>query len=236
VRGSTLDREAGHVVLTHCGPEVGVASTKAFFGQLTALYLLAIRVGRAREKLSAAEGRHLLHDLRHLRPKLDTLFSESAEENIQAAAKLLVAADSCLFLGRGFNHPIALEGALKLKEISYIHAEGYPAGEMKHGPIALIDENFPVIAIATPGLTYDKMVSNIEEVRARSGKVIAVAAEGDQKVAKLADTTIFVPEVPEHLAPLVNVIPLQQLSYQIALLLGRDIDQPRNLAKSVTVE
>ena len=236
VRGSTLDREAGHVVLTHCGPEVGVASTKAFFGQLTALYLLAIRVGRARQKLSAAEGRRLLHDLRHLRPKLDTLFSESARENIQAAAKLLATADSCLFLGRGFNHPIALEGALKLKEISYIHAEGYPAGEMKHGPIALIDDNFPVIAIATPGLTYDKMVSNIEEVRARSGKVIAVAAEGDLKVARLADITIFVPEVPEHLAPLVNVIPLQQLSYQVALLLGRDIDQPRNLAKSVTVE
>ncbi|MDP6850932.1 MAG: glutamine--fructose-6-phosphate transaminase (isomerizing), partial [Planctomycetota bacterium] len=236
VRGSTLDREADHVLLTHCGPEVGVASTKAFFGQLTALYLLALRVGRARKVLSKEQGLALLSDLRHLRPKLDSLFSDEAEEAVRTAADILATVDSCLFLGRGFNHPIAMEGALKLKEISYIHAEGYPAGEMKHGPIALIDESFPVVAIATPGKTYEKMVSNIEEVRARSGKVVAVAAEGDQKVAQLADATLFVPKVPEHLSPLVNVIPLQQLSYEVANRLGKDVDQPRNLAKSVTVE
>jgi glucosamine--fructose-6-phosphate aminotransferase (isomerizing) len=236
VRGSTLDREADHVVLTHCGPEVGVASTKAFFGQLAALYLLALRVGRARGVLSQEQGFELLSDLRHLRPKLDALFSEAAAQAVQKAADILAPVDSCLFLGRGFNHPIAMEGALKLKEISYIHAEGYPAGEMKHGPIALIDDSFPVVAIATPGRTYEKMVSNIEEVRARSGAVVAVAAEGDEKVSGLADATLFVPEVPEHLSPLVNVIPLQQLSYEVAKRLGKDVDQPRNLAKSVTVE
>jgi glucosamine--fructose-6-phosphate aminotransferase (isomerizing) len=236
VQGSTLAREADGLVLTHCGPEVGVASTKAFFGQLTALYLLAIHIGRARGHLSSEQGRDLLHDLRALRPKLDGLFNAETQACVKAAADYLAGVSSCLFLGRGFQFPIALEGALKLKEISYIHAEGYPAGEMKHGPIALIAEDFPVIAIATPGRTYQKMISNMEEVRARKGKVIAVGVHGDTQVQAQADFFLPVPDVPELLAPMVNVIPLQQLSYQVALKLGRDIDQPRNLAKSVTVE
>ena len=236
VRGSTLDREADHVILTHCGPEVGVASTKAFFGQVVALYLLAVRVGRARRVLDAAAGRRLLDDLRHLRPKLDALFGAEEQAATGRAADLLEPAAGCLFLGRSLNYPIALEGALKLKEISYIHAEGYPAGEMKHGPIALISPEFPVVAIATPGRTYEKMLSNIEEVRARGGRVIAVGVRGDQRLGELADAVLPVPEVPELLSPLVNVIPLQQLSYEVALRLGREIDQPRNLAKSVTVE
>jgi glutamine---fructose-6-phosphate transaminase (isomerizing) len=236
VMGSTLAREADHLILTHCGPEVGVASTKAFFGQLTALYLLAIRIGRARRILAPSKGRELLHDLRALRPKLDVLFGPESRTAVNKAAQYVAGIQSCLFLGRGVNFPIALEGALKLKEISYIHAEGYPAGEMKHGPIALIDKSFPVIAVVTPGRTYEKMISNLEEVRARDGRVIAVAVDGDEKVAAQADFVLPVPEVPELLSPLVNLIPLQQLSYEVALAMGRDIDQPRNLAKSVTVE
>ncbi|TAH38493.1 MAG: glutamine--fructose-6-phosphate transaminase (isomerizing) [Planctomycetota bacterium] len=236
VRGSTLAREARHLVLTHCGPEVGVASTKAFFGQVAALYMLAVRVGRARGTLSREQGQARLLDLRKLRPMLDPLFESDAKQAVEAAADLLVPVRSCLYLGRGLQLPVALEGALKLKEISYIHAEGYPAGEMKHGPIALIDPSFPVVAIATPGRSYDKMISNIQEVKARQGRVIAVAARGDRKVAALADAVLPVPEVAELLAPLANVIPLQQLAYTVALRLGRDIDQPRNLAKSVTVE
>jgi glutamine---fructose-6-phosphate transaminase (isomerizing) len=236
VQGSTLAREADYLILTHCGPEIGVASTKAFFGQVTALYLLAIRFGRARGVLSAAQGRKRLADLRALRHDLDSLFQESTLQAIDAAAEFLSGVKSCLFLGRSFQHPVALEGALKLKEISYIHAEGYPAGEMKHGPIALIDENFPVIALATPGATYEKMLSNLQEVRARNGKVIVVAAIDDERAAASADFVLPVPTVPELLAPLVTIVPLQLLSYQVALRLGKDIDQPRNLAKSVTVE
>jgi len=236
VRGSTLAREADGLLLTHCGPEVGVASTKAFFGQVTALYLLALHMGRVRGVLDACRGRELLEDLRRLRPRLDQLFSPTRRSSVETAAELLVPVQGCLFLGRGLQVPIALEGALKLKEISYLHAEGYPAGEMKHGPIALIAHDFPVVAIATPGRTYEKMLSNLEEVRARGGKVIAVAVEGDRRVAALSDAVLEVPEVPELLAPLVTVIPLQQLAYRVALRLGRDIDQPRNLAKSVTVE
>lgn len=236
VQGSTLAREADHLILTHCGPEVGVASTKAFFGQVTALYLLAIRFGRARKVLDAYEGSTLLHDLRALRHDLDSLYQEESMKAIKDAAEFLAGVRSCLFLGRSMQHPVALEGALKLKEISYIHAEGYPAGEMKHGPIALIDENFPVIALATPGITHEKMLSTLQEVRARNGKVIAVAAFGDERAAASADYVLPVPEVPELLAPLVTIVPLQLLSYEVALALGKDIDQPRNLAKSVTVE
>lgn len=236
VQGSTLAREANHLILTHCGPEIGVASTKAFFGQVTALYLLAIRLGRARGVLNAEQGRGYLHDLRNLRHHFEALFREESLQEIKQAAKFLTGVRSCLFLGRGLQHPVALEGALKLKEISYLHAEGYPAGEMKHGPIALIDEDFPVIALAVKDRTYEKMLSNLEEVRARSGKVIAIANVGDERVAATADYVLSVPEVPELLAPLVTVVPLQLLSYEVALGLDRDIDQPRNLAKSVTVE
>jgi glucosamine--fructose-6-phosphate aminotransferase (isomerizing) len=236
VRGSTLAREADHLILTHCGPEVGVASTKAFMGQVVALYLLAIRLGRARGVLDATTGRARLADLRGLRPRMDALFTAEALAAVRRAAQFLSSVRSCLFLGRALQHPIALEGALKLKEISYIHAEGYPAGEMKHGPIALIDPDFPVVALATPGRTYEKMLSNLQEVKARRGKVVVVAAAGDQKAAELADFLLPVPAVPELLAPLVNIVPLQLVAYETALLLGRDIDQPRNLAKSVTVE
>ncbi|MDA0667543.1 MAG: glutamine--fructose-6-phosphate transaminase (isomerizing) [Planctomycetota bacterium] len=236
VQGSTLAREADDIILTHCGPEVGVASTKAFFGQVTALYLLAIRFGRARKVLDTDAGRGYLKDLRALRHHLDASFRPEAIAAVKEAAKYLATIRSCLFLGRSMQHPVALEGALKLKEVSYIHAEGYPAGEMKHGPIALIDKDFPIIAIATPGITYEKMLSTLQEVRARSGKIIAVAAIGDTKVAASADYVLPVPEVPELLAPLVTIVPLQLLSYEVALALGRDIDQPRNLAKSVTVE
>ena len=236
VRGSTLAREADHLVLTHCGPEVGVASTKAFFGQVVALYLLAIRLGRARGALDAATGRERLGDLRKLCHRMEALFSDATLAAVRAAADYLAGVRSCLFLGRALQHPVALEGALKLKEISYIHAEGYPAGEMKHGPIALIDESFPVIAMVTPGRTYEKMLSNLQEVRARGGRVVAVAAAGDAKAAASADFVLPVPEAPELLGPLVSVVPLQLLAYETALRLGRDIDQPRNLAKSVTVE
>ena len=236
VQGSTLAREADDLILTHCGPEVGVASTKAFFGQVTALYLLGVRFGRARKVLDAEAGRGYLKDLRSLRHHLDASFRPEALEAVKVAAKYLATVRSCLFLGRSMQHPVALEGALKLKEISYIHAEGYPAGEMKHGPIALIDNDFPIIAIATPGATYEKMLSTLQEVRARSGKIIAVAAIDDRKVAASADYVLPVPVVPELLAPLVTIVPLQLLSYEVALALGRDIDQPRNLAKSVTVE
>ena len=236
VQGSTLAREADHLILTHCGPEVGVASTKAFFGQVTALYLLAIHIGRANGSLSEKNGRIYLEELRKMRVHLDSAFHSDVDEQLDMAAEYLAKVNSCLFLGRGFQHPIAMEGALKLKEISYIHAEGYPAGEMKHGPIALIDENFPVVALATFGKTHEKMLSNMQEVRARNGKVIVVASEGDEVAKSNADYLITVPEVPELLAPLITIVPLQLLSYKVALLLGRDIDQPRTLAKSVTVE
>ena len=236
VPGSTLAREADDLILTHCGPEVGVASTKAFFGQVTALYLLALRIGRARGAVSRRKGQEYLGDLRQLRPRLDALFSQEAREGLAVAADLLAPARNCFFLGRGFQYPIACEGALKLKEISYIHAEAYPGGEMKHGPIALIDEDFPVVALAPEGVAYEKMISNIEEVRARGGRVVAVCSEGDAKIPEIADGVLQVPRVPGCLRPLVTTIPLQQLAYEVALRLGCDIDQPRNLAKSVTVE
>jgi len=236
VPGSTLAREADHRLLTHCGPEVGVASTKAFFGQVTALYLLAIRLGRARGALDAAQGRSRLDDLRRLRPRLERLQGREFREGISRAVELLLPSTGCFYIGRGLQYPVALEGALKLKEISYLHAEGYPAGEMKHGPIALLDARFPVVALATPGRTRAKMVSNMEEVRARGSALIAVACRDDREVADRAEVVLPVPEVSELLAPLVNIVPLQKLAYHVALRLGRDIDQPRNLAKSVTVE
>lgn len=236
VQGSTLTRDADHSILTHAGPEIGVASTKAFTAQVVALYLLAIRLGRARGALDIEAGAGFLHDLRELRPRIEGLFSDTARAQIAAAADLFTEATGAFFLGRGLQCPIALEGALKLKEISYIHAEGYPGGEMKHGPIALIDGRFPSVAIATPGLARVKMLSNIEEIRARSGPVIAVVAQGDTEASARADAVLEVPEVPELLAPVVNVIPLQLLAYEVALRRGCDIDQPRNLAKSVTVE
>ena len=232
--GSTATREANYALMTHCGPEIGVASTKAFTGQLTGLFLLALFIGQSRSAMSKADLEPLLKGLSHL-PQAIAHTLDYAKE-VERSAKAFFRKTNFLYLGRHLNYPIALEGALKLKEISYIHAEGYPAGEMKHGPIALIDENLPVVTIATESSVRDKMLSNIQEVKARGGIVIAVAEDTDQEIAKQADTVLRVAPVHEALAPIVNVIPLQLLAYYVAVLRGCDVDQPRNLAKSVTVE
>jgi glucosamine--fructose-6-phosphate aminotransferase (isomerizing) len=232
--GSTATRDAAYTLYTHCGPEIGVASTKAFTGQLTALFLLALYIGHSRGHLGPERLAELLRALSHLPVSIREALDEASET--EPLAHRFCHKTNFLYLGRHLNYPIALEGALKLKELSYIHAEGYPAGEMKHGPIALIDENLPVVAIVTTSSIREKMLSNIEEVKARGGVVIAVASRGDQDVAKKVDHVLWVPAVPEVLAPLVTILPLQLLAYNIALLRGCDVDQPRNLAKSVTVE
>ncbi len=234
VVGSTIARECTGRVMTHAGPEIGVASTKAFMGQLVGMLLLALRIGQARGTLTPADIRRVVDQLRRLPQFIVRALGTSAQ--IQDVAERFFEARDFLFLGRGICYPIALEGALKLKEISYIHAEGYPAGEMKHGPIALIDETLPVVAIATRGQVYDKVVGNIEEVRARGGRILALVNEGDERVGRLAELTITVPEVDTVLSPMVNVVPLQLLAYWTARRRGCDVDQPRNLAKSVTVE
>ena len=234
VVGSTLYREAHGKILTHCGPEIGVASTKAFTSQLVVLYLLAVYGGLLRGTLPRTEVEKILQDLLHLPRWVGDALKE--DPGVLALAKKFSHSHNFLYLGRNLNYPIALEGALKLKEISYIHAEGYPSGELKHGPIALIDEDMPVVAIATPSPVYDKMMSNLEEVAARGGKVIALAARGDARVAALTPDVISMPDVPDYLSPMVNVVPLQLLAYHIAVLRGCDVDQPHNLAKSVTVE
>ncbi len=223
----------GHIAM-HAGPEIGVASTKAFTTSLADLYLLACALGAARGTLSPARLRQLAGDVAHLPALVGRALERDAE--YQALAERFHRARNFLFLGRGINYPIALEGALKLKEISYIHAEGYPAGEMKHGPIALIDEAMPVLAIVTKDGLYDKMISQVQQAKARGGVVIALATEGDELIRSEADTVIYVPAAPPLLAPIVNVVPLQLLSYHIAVRRGADVDQPRNLAKSVTVE
>jgi glucosamine--fructose-6-phosphate aminotransferase (isomerizing) len=232
--GSTITRDAAYSLLTHCGPEIGVASTKAFTGQLTALFLLSLYIAQCRKTGTAETFRPHLKALSHLPVAISSVLDGAAA--VEKVAHKLSKKHDFLYLGRHLNYPIALEGALKLKEISYIHAEGYPAGEMKHGPIALIDENMPVVAIVTKSGVRDKMLSNIEEVKARGGLVIAVATENDADIAKKADFTFPVPDVDELLVPLVSIIPLQLLAYYIAVLRGCDVDQPRNLAKSVTVE
>ena len=241
VLSSMLEREANGMLLTHAGPEIGVASTKTFTSQLTALFLLAVYLGQTRGTLDPEQSRALVEELLHIPAKLEAVLSGDAA--IEELARKLSRATDFLFLGRGIHFPIALEGALKLKEISYIHAEGYPAGEMKHGPNALIDENLPVVMLATceaasveSRLRYEKTLSNIQEVKARQGKVIAVATAGDTQIRKLADEVIEVPESIELLSPLLEVVPLQLLAYHIAVRRGCDVDQPRNLAKSVTVE
>ncbi|KGQ20956.2 glutamine--fructose-6-phosphate transaminase (isomerizing) [Thermus filiformis] len=233
-KGSTLTREVEDVLYIHAGPEIGVASTKAYTAMLAAMALLALWLGRARGTLAEEEARRLIREMR----KLPRLVEEALEKRPLVAhiAEKYHQAQDFLFLGRHVQAPTAYEGALKLKEISYIHAEAYPAGEMKHGPIALIDEHLPVVVLATEGPLYEKTLSNIQEVRARKGKVIAVATEGDEGIRGLAQDVIYVPKVHPLLAPIVSVVPLQLLAYEIAVLLGRDVDQPRNLAKSVTVE
>jgi len=234
VVGSMATRESHGVIYTHAGPEIGVASTKAFATQLVALYLLALHLARCRGALSEEEIRSHVQSLAHLPAQIEHVLKTEGE--IEALAKRLFHATDFLYLGRGINYPIALEGALKLKEISYIHAEGYPAGEMKHGPIALIDEHMPVVALAVRDSVYEKMVSNIEEVKARLGVVIALTSEGNSELDGKADHTIKVPAASDLVTPAILVVPLQLLAYHIALLRGCDVDQPRNLAKSVTVE
>jgi glucosamine--fructose-6-phosphate aminotransferase (isomerizing) len=231
---SSLARDSDHVIYTHAGPEIGVASTKTFVTQLVTLFLLSLRIGRGLGLLSVKEGRSLIEELVKI-PHLMEEMLKSSGQVAKIAKKYLYARDF-LYLGRGINYPIALEGALKLKEISYIHAEGYPAGEMKHGPIALIDREMPVVALATKNEVYEKVLSNIEEVKAREGKVIALASQSDQEIAKKVDDVIFIPETIPSLTPILLTIPLQLLAYYMADFKGTDVDQPRNLAKSVTVE
>jgi glutamine---fructose-6-phosphate transaminase (isomerizing) len=234
VVGSTIARETNAGSYTHAGPEIGVASTKAFTTQITILTLIALKLGRLKGTLEEKQYIETVRGLEAIPEKVSIALKEN--DAIEAIAKVYNQAKNCLYLGRGYNFPVALEGALKLKEISYIHAEGYPAAEMKHGPIALIDENMPVIIIATKKGHYDKIVSNIQEIKSRKGKIIAIVSQGDQTVKELADHVIEVPETLECLAPLLTTIPLQLLSYHIAVQLNRNVDQPRNLAKSVTVE
>jgi len=234
VQGSMITREAAGTLLTHAGPEIGVASTKAFTAQIVALALLALRLGRLRGTLTTERCRTLLESLARVPHLMENALSMSGR--VDEAAKWLSRSANMLYLGRGVNYPIALEGALKMKEISYIHAEGYPAGEMKHGPIALIDENMPVVSIATHTPVYDKVVSNLQEVKARDGKLIVICDEGDEAMKKFADDVIEIPWTVEPLQPILAVVPTQLLAYYIALRRGADVDQPRNLAKSVTVE
>jgi len=234
VVGSSISRESHSGAYTHAGPEIGVASTKAFTAQLAVLALVAIRVGRLRQVLDEQRFNRLLVELNGIPEKVEALMTKESE--IEAIAEAFKNVPNALFLGRGYNFPVALEGALKLKEISYIHAEGYPAAEMKHGPIALIDENMPVFFVATKDAHYEKVVSNIQEVKARGGRVIAIVTAGDKEVARMAEFVIEVHAADDALVPLLSTIPFQLLSYHIAVKLDRNVDQPRNLAKSVTVE
>ena len=234
VVGSSISRETHAGAYTHAGPEIGVASTKAFTTQITVLTLIALRLAKAKGTMSSSDFRRHLVELETIPEKVAaTLKSDALSKEV---AEIYKDAKNFLYLGRGFNFPVALEGALKLKEISYIHAEGYPAAEMKHGPIALIDENMPIAVIATKFGHYEKVVSNIQEIKSRKGKIIAVVTKGDVQVKDIADHVIEVPETLELLSPLLTTIPLQLLSYHIAVMLDRNVDQPRNLAKSVTVE
>jgi glucosamine--fructose-6-phosphate aminotransferase (isomerizing) len=234
VVGSTLARESDGVLYTHCGPEIGVASTKAFTAQLTALYLLALHLARVRNVMSVADGQAWLDRIVRLPALVEQVLGREAE--IVAIAKRYYKKRNFLFLGRGINYPIALEGSLKLKETSYIHAEGYPAGEMKHGPIAMIDKDMPIVMLAPRDRLYEKTVSNLMEVKARRAPVIAFVAEGERELGKVADAVFTIPDTDPLISPILFTIPLQLLAYHIAVLRGTDVDQPRNLAKSVTVE
>jgi glutamine---fructose-6-phosphate transaminase (isomerizing) len=234
VVGSSIARASHAGAYTHAGPEIGVASTKAFTAQLAVLTMMAIKLGMEKGSIDAVRARHLLNELSEIPEKVGKLLENT--EDIKRIALKYAQARDFLYLGRGYNFPVALEGALKLKEISYIHAEGYPAAEMKHGPIALVDEHLPVVFIATRDAYHEKIISNIQEIKARKGKVIAVVSEGDTVIPQMADDVIFVPSADEVVAPLLSVIPMQLLAYHIGVELGLDVDKPRNLAKSVTVE
>ena len=234
VVGSSIARETHAGAYTHAGPEIGVASTKAFTAQVAVLTMIAMWLGQQKGQLSAARSAELARELELIPAKIQSMLQ--LDDQIREIAKTMVGCSNALFLGRGYNFPVALEGALKLKEISYIHAEGYPAAEMKHGPIALIDENMPVIVIAPFGELYDKLVSNVQEVKARKGRIYAITGEGSDAIAAVSDELIAIPSTDEALTPLLTTVPLQLLSYHVAVLRGCNVDQPRNLAKSVTVE
>ena len=234
VVGSSISRETHAGAYTHAGPEIGVASTKAFTTQITLLSLIALKLGKIKGNLSNAVYRNYLQEMQLIPQKVEKLLL--ADDKVKQIASVYKNVPNCLYLGRGYNFPVALEGALKLKEISYIHAEGYPAAEMKHGPIALIDENMPIVVIAINKGHYEKVVSNIQEIKSRKGQIIAIVTEGDVQVKEIADHVIEIPETEEALSPLLATIPLQLLSYHIAVMLNKNVDQPRNLAKSVTVE
>ncbi len=232
--GSSIARLSHAGAYTHAGPEIGVASTKAFTGQLAVLTMMALKMAKAKGSISDERYSHLVNELSSVPKKIKEILADISK--IQSIAQQYKGASDFLYLGRGYNFPIALEGALKLKEITYIHAEGYPAAEMKHGPIALVDENLPVVFVATKDVYYDKVVSNIQEIKARKGKVIAVATQGDSILPTMSENIMFVPDIDEVIAPLLSVIPLQLLSYYVGTYKGIDVDKPRNLAKSVTVE
>ena len=234
VVGSSIARETHAGAYTHAGPEIGVASTKAFTTQITLLSLIALKLGKAKGNLSNIQYHSYLNEMELIPKKVEALLGMN--DMVKHIASIYKDVPNCLYLGRGYNFPVALEGALKLKEISYIHAEGYPAAEMKHGPIALIDENMPIIVIATSKGHYEKVVSNIQEIKSRKGKIIAIVTQGDTQVKEIADHVIEIPETDELFTPLLTTIPLQLLSYHIAVMLDKNVDQPRNLAKSVTVE
>ena len=234
VVGSSIARETDAGAYTHAGPEIGVASTKAFTTQITVLTLIALKLASKKGEISKPNLMAFMQEMQLIPKKIEALLK--IDDKVKEIAAVYKDAKNCLYLGRGFNFPVALEGALKLKEISYIHAEGYPAAEMKHGPIALIDENMPIFVIATSKGHYEKVVSNIQEIKSRSGKIIAIVSEGDTQVKEIADHVIEIPETEEALAPLLTTIPFQLLSYHIAVMLNKNVDQPRNLAKSVTVE
>ncbi|MDW8135066.1 MAG: SIS domain-containing protein, partial [Bacteroidia bacterium] len=235
VVGSSIPRETHAGIYIHAGPEIGVASTKAFTAQLTALSLFALHLGASRYSIDRNLHDTLIENLIEM-PDLVNETIHSLNPQVQALAEKFASVSNVLYLGRGYNFPVALEGALKLKEISYIHAEGYPAAEMKHGPIALIDEGMPVIVIALRDSLYEKVIGNIQEVRSRGGWVIAIATTGDKEICHYAQEVLYVPEVPEPLSPMLTVLPMQLLAYYTAVIRGCDVDQPRNLAKSVTVE
>jgi glucosamine--fructose-6-phosphate aminotransferase (isomerizing) len=232
--GSSIARATHGGSYTHAGPEIGVASTKAFTAQVTVLTLMALHMAKVRGTLPESRYRQLLYEMESIPAKIEEVLK--LNNQLREIAFAYKDSRNALYLGRGVSFPVALEGALKLKEISYIHAEGYPAAEMKHGPIALIDDEMPVFVIATKGANYEKVVSNIQEVKARKGRIAAVVTAGDTEVKAMADFAIEIPEVDELLVPLVAVVPLQLLSYHIAVMRGCNVDQPRNLAKSVTVE
>jgi glucosamine--fructose-6-phosphate aminotransferase (isomerizing) len=234
VSASSIARESDACVDMCAGPEIGVASTKAYVAELVVLNLLALHLSRLRWTIDETSEQLVTGELQTLPDKIGKILAN--HDAVLECAERFKDAQHFIFLGRGYDYPTALEGALKLKEISYIHATGYPAGEFKHGPIALVEENLPVVCVATRGELYDKMISNIHEVRARRGKIIAVVTEGDTETQKLADHTIVVPEASDHLGPILTVVPLQLLAYHVALNRGCDVDKPRNLAKSVTVE